>query len=361
MHLIWLMASVCLSTLAGAIVLLKEWYCCSKLGLGCSGHLLKSGAELALLCGIEKVLVFLMPGFLSFADYGMAAGLLWCIASFAGCLQMVSSADLVKALKPDRDAQTGGRRPPLDLSRSHSHHSRKVTPSEKESQIPPFDDSGLVSIDRDEIPQHLDPMPGNCALSKSILEEDRLGALDISYGSANCPSLSHADQHPLGPASLKAPLVVDGLSHVPLPGWQACIYNERLYEELSFVADWCDVLLSSWRQFGVAPLAKCCFILLQKMALLLVAEALVVVLKLVWLLSRFWCFHCNRHDGWLLCVVSPTVSVSASGHVEATCCSRFIAVAVLPAKSCCVQELSLMNISVLLAGLNFGPAHADGC
>ncbi|GMH11707.1 hypothetical protein Nepgr_013548 [Nepenthes gracilis] len=49
---------------------------------------------LQLLCGIVKVLVFLMPRFLSSADYGMAAGLLWCIGSFAGCLQMVSSADL---------------------------------------------------------------------------------------------------------------------------------------------------------------------------------------------------------------------------------------------------------------------------
>ncbi|GMH03540.1 hypothetical protein Nepgr_005379 [Nepenthes gracilis] len=38
--------------------------------------------------------------------------------------------------------------------------------------------------------------------------------------------------------------------------------------------------------------------------LLPVAEALVGVLKIVWLLSRLWCFHCSRHDGWLLCVVS---------------------------------------------------------
>ncbi|GMH21295.1 hypothetical protein Nepgr_023137 [Nepenthes gracilis] len=99
----------------------------------------------------------------------------------------------------------------------------------KESQIPFFDDSGLESIDRGAIPQNLDPMLGNCALPKSIPEEDRLGALDIppkvsdlyiSYGSANCPSLAHTDQHPLGPASLKAPLDADGLSAAPFPGWQ---------------------------------------------------------------------------------------------------------------------------------------------
>ncbi|GMH31701.1 hypothetical protein Nepgr_033545 [Nepenthes gracilis] len=33
-----------------------------------------------LLCGIVKVLVYLMPRFLSFADYGMVSfGLLWCM------------------------------------------------------------------------------------------------------------------------------------------------------------------------------------------------------------------------------------------------------------------------------------------
>ncbi|GMH11608.1 hypothetical protein Nepgr_013449 [Nepenthes gracilis] len=82
----------------------------------------------------------------------------------------------------------------------------------------------------------------------------------------------------------------------------------------------CKVLLYTFAKNGLLP----------------VAEALVGVLKLVWLLSRLWCFHCSRHDGWLLCVVSP----------------------ILPAARCCVREQSLMNISVLLVGLHFCPMPA---
>ncbi|GMH30790.1 hypothetical protein Nepgr_032633 [Nepenthes gracilis] len=69
------------------------------------------------------------------------------------------------------------------------------------------------------------------------------------------------------------------------------------------------LLIFLWRQFVAAPLAKCCYMILQQRALLLVAEALVVVLKLskCMAVGLTGCFHGCRHDGWLFCVVSPNM------------------------------------------------------
>ncbi|GMH04787.1 hypothetical protein Nepgr_006627 [Nepenthes gracilis] len=66
---------------------LREEFCCGELFLICRSCCLRIALHL-LFGGLR------LPVFLSFADYGMAAGLLWCIGSFAGCLQMVSYADL---------------------------------------------------------------------------------------------------------------------------------------------------------------------------------------------------------------------------------------------------------------------------
>ncbi|GMH11711.1 hypothetical protein Nepgr_013552 [Nepenthes gracilis] len=72
------------------------------------------------------------------------------------------------------------------------------------------------------------------------------------------------------------------------------------------------LLISLWRQFVAAPLAKCCYMLLQQRALLLVAEALVVVLKLLkcmaigLILGVF--MVAGMMDGWVLADL-PTIDI----------------------------------------------------